>query len=120
MVWLKIPVVLCCANTVVKVWLGLGGKSTWLGLGKDHVRQKIHGFVDCKMFDALYRKYSCCVAPEKEAKHPYVPLKTSRVVPPKTEEKSPNVSLKISRPVEQELNSRLSLGRIRAYLVIWM
>ena len=25
-----------CDNTVVKVWSGLGTKTTWLGLGKDH------------------------------------------------------------------------------------
>lgn len=28
--------ILCC-NTVLKVWLGLGTKSTWLGLENDHV-----------------------------------------------------------------------------------
>ena len=27
--------VLRCDNAVVKVWLGLGTKTTWLGLGKD-------------------------------------------------------------------------------------
>ena len=25
-----------CDNTLVKVWLGLGTNTTWLGLGKDH------------------------------------------------------------------------------------
>ena len=28
--------VLWCDSAVVKVWLGLGTKTTWLGLGKDH------------------------------------------------------------------------------------
>ena len=32
----KYNVVLWCDNAVVKVWLGLGTKTTWLGLGKDH------------------------------------------------------------------------------------
>ena len=33
---LKRNYVLWCDNAVVKVWLGLGTKPTWLELGKDH------------------------------------------------------------------------------------
>lgn len=32
---LKNKSILRCDNTVVKIWLGLGLKTTWLGLGKD-------------------------------------------------------------------------------------
>ena len=33
---LKNNYVLLCDNAVVKVWLGLGTETTWLGLEKDH------------------------------------------------------------------------------------
>lgn len=36
--------ILCCDNTVHMVWLGVGAKNTWSGLGKHHVLVSNSGF----------------------------------------------------------------------------
>lgn len=47
----------CCDNAVVKIWLGLSTKTTWLELGIDHVlglKAKIHLWVGIQQWSAEF------------------------------------------------------------------